>query len=79
MDPVHFAMIGIVSRMLGLARPPYRLCLMSSCAVAGIRIADAIKDTTIMLLPMLEVLAQVIVWPDVALFPPHRISSESLR
>ncbi|HEX6980605.1 MAG TPA: TRAP transporter large permease [Alphaproteobacteria bacterium] len=79
MDPVHFAMIGIVSLAFGLVTPPYGLCLMISCAVAGIRIGDAIKDTFIMLLPMLGVLALLIVWPDVALFLPSLISPEFLR
>ena len=34
MDPVHFAMIGIVSLAFGLVTPPYGLCLMISCAIA---------------------------------------------
>ena len=41
MDPVHFAMIGIVSLAFGLVTPPYGLCLMIACSVAGIRIGDA--------------------------------------
>ena len=32
---------------------------------------DALKDTMIMLLPMLAVLALVILWPSVALFLPR--------
>ena len=32
MDPVQFAMIGIVSLAFGLVTPPYGLCLMISCA-----------------------------------------------
>jgi tripartite ATP-independent transporter DctM subunit len=79
MDPVHFAMIGIISLAFGLVTPPYGLCLMISCAVAGIRMVDALKDTIIMLLPMLGVLALVIMWPDVALFLPRLISPEFLR
>jgi tripartite ATP-independent transporter DctM subunit len=79
MDPVHFAMIGIVSLAFGLVTPPYGLCLMISCAVAGIRVRDAIKDTAIMLVPMLMVLALVIVWPKVSLFLPGLISPEFLR
>lgn len=71
MDPIHFAMIGIVSLAFGLVTPPYGLCLMISCAVAGIRIKDAIKDTLIMLLPMLAVLALVILWPNFSLFLPR--------
>ena len=79
MDPVHFAIIGIISLAFGLVTPPYGLCLMISCAVAGIRVVDALKDTMIMLIPMLGVLVLVIVWPDVALFPPRLISPEFLR
>jgi tripartite ATP-independent transporter DctM subunit len=78
-DPVHFAIIGIVSLAFGLVTPPYGLCLMISCAVAGIRMVDALKDTMIMLLPMLGVLVLMIVWPDVALFLPKLISPEFLR
>jgi tripartite ATP-independent transporter DctM subunit len=79
MDPVHFAIIGIVSLAFGLVTPPYGLCLMISCAVAGMRVVDAFKDTMIMLLPMLGVLVLVIVWPEVALFLPRLISPEFLR
>ena len=43
------------------------------------RIRDAIKDTGIMLVPMLMVLALVIVWPTVSLFLPMLISPEFLK
>jgi tripartite ATP-independent transporter DctM subunit len=70
MDPIHFAMIGIVSLAFGLVTPPYGLCLMICCSVAGMRMVDAMKDVMIMLLPMLAVLALVILWPDLVLFLP---------
>jgi tripartite ATP-independent transporter DctM subunit len=79
MDPVHFAMIGIVSLAFGLVTPPYGLCLMIACSIAGMRIRDALKDTMIMLVPMLVVLAMVILWPKVSLFLPSLISPEFLR
>jgi len=79
MDPVHFAMIGIVSLAFGLVTPPYGLCLMISCAIAGIRLRDALKDTCIMLLPMLAVLVLVIAWPEVVLFLPKLISPDFLN
>jgi tripartite ATP-independent transporter DctM subunit len=77
--PVHFAMIGIVSLAFGLVTPPYGLCLMIACHVAGMRIGDALKDTIIMLLPMLAVLGLVIMWPDVSLILPRLISPEFLE
>jgi tripartite ATP-independent transporter DctM subunit len=79
MHPVHFAMIGIVSLAFGLVTPPYGLCLMIACSVAGIRILDALKDTVIMLLPMFCVLALVILWPDAVLFLPKIVSPEFLK
>ena len=62
MDPVHFAMIGIVSLAFGLVTPPYGLCLMIACAVAGVRLRYALKDTLIMLVPMMLVLAALMTW-----------------
>jgi len=78
MDPVHFAIVGIVALAFGLVTPPYGLCLMIACSIAKIRIVDAIKDTMIMLVPMLLVLAAMIVWPNVALFLPRLFPPGSL-
>src|SRR5216110_2881620 len=41
MNPIHFAIIGIVSLAFGLVTPPYGLCLMISCAVAKVPIRFA--------------------------------------
>jgi tripartite ATP-independent transporter DctM subunit len=79
LDPVHFAMIGIVSLAFGLVTPPYGLCLMISCSIAGVRLGDVLKDVMIMLMPMLGVLVLVIVWPQVSLFLPGLISPDFLR
>src|SRR5919198_539071 len=79
MHPVQFAIIGIVSLAFGLVTPPYGLCLMISCAVAGVRLRYALKDTMIMLVPMILVLAAIIVWPQIPLILPQLISPEFLR
>jgi tripartite ATP-independent transporter DctM subunit len=71
LDPIHFAMIGIVSLAFGLVTPPYGLCLMISAHIAGIRMVDALKDVMIMLIPMFLVLAAVIMFPQVSLFLPR--------
>jgi len=79
MDPVHFAMIGIVSLAFGLVTPPYGLCLMISCAIAKVRLMYVMKDVMIMLMPMLGVLALTIVFPEIILFLPRLISPEFLK
>jgi tripartite ATP-independent transporter DctM subunit len=79
MHPVHFAIIGIVALAFGLVTPPYGLCLMISCAVAKVPLRFALKDTMIMLVPMLLMLAAIIVWPEIPLFLPRLISPDFLR
>jgi tripartite ATP-independent transporter DctM subunit len=79
MDPVHFAMVGIVSLAFGLVTPPYGLCLMISCAIAKVRLMYGMKDVMIMLMPMLGVLALTIVLPELILFLPRMVSPEFLK
>jgi tripartite ATP-independent transporter DctM subunit len=79
LDPVHFAMIGIIALAFGLVTPPYGLCLLIACAIAGIRMTAALKDTTIMLIPMLAVLALVIIWPGLVLLIPSFAAPEFMR
>ena len=79
MHPVSFAIIGIVSLAFGLVTPPYGLCLMISCAVARVPLKFALKDTMIMLIPMLLVLCAIIIWPEIPLILPRLISPELLK
>jgi len=71
LHPVSFAIIGIVSLAFGLVTPPYGMCLMISCAVAKVPLKFALKDTMIMLIPMLLVLCAIIIWPEIPLLLPR--------
>ena len=79
MHPIHFAMVGITALAFGLVTPPYGLCLMIACAVAKVRLRFAIKDTMIMLVPMLMVLLAIILWPEIPLFLPRLLAPELVK
>lgn len=79
LHPVSFAIIGIVSLAFGLVTPPYGLCLMISCAVAKVPLKFALKDTMIMLVPMLLVLIAIIIWPEIPLLLPRWLAPELLK
>jgi tripartite ATP-independent transporter DctM subunit len=79
LHPIHFAMIGIVSLAFGLITPPYGLCLLISCAIANIRVIDALKDVMIMILPMFAVLVIVILWPEFSLALPRLVVPDFLK
>ena len=44
---------------------------MIACAIAKVRMTYVLKDTLIMLMPMLAVLGLLIVWPSLSLFLPR--------
>lgn len=71
MHPIHFAIIGVISIAYGLVTPPYGLCLMIACTIGGIKIKAAIRDTLVLFVPMLLVLAFVILAPDAILWLPR--------
>jgi tripartite ATP-independent transporter DctM subunit len=79
MHPIHFALVGIVSLAFGLVTPPYGLCLLISCAIGGIRLADVIKDVAIMIAPLLLVLVAIIMLPGVFLEPVSWVEPDFLR
>jgi tripartite ATP-independent transporter DctM subunit len=79
MHPIHFAIIGIVSLAFGLVTPPYGLCLMIACSVAKVPIRFVLKDTMIMLVPMLLMLAAIIVFPEIPLILPKLVAPELLK
>jgi tripartite ATP-independent transporter DctM subunit len=79
MHPVSFGIIGVVALAFGLVTPPYGLCLMISCAIANVRLRYALKDTMIMLVPMLVVLGALIVWPEIPLFLPGLVRPDFLK
>jgi TRAP-type C4-dicarboxylate transport system permease large subunit len=79
MHPIHFAIIGIVSLAFGLVTPPYGLCLMIACSVAKVPIRFALRDTTIMLVPMFLMLAAIIIWPEIPLILPKLVAPELLK
>jgi len=79
MHPISFAIISIVALAFGLVTPPYGLCLMVSCAIAKVRLRYALKDTMIMLVPMLLVLVAMIIWPRIPLFLPELVRPDFLK
>ncbi len=73
MDPIHFAIIGVVSLAFGLVTPPYGLCLLITCALGGIRVVDALRHVILLLIPMLIMLFLIVLWPKMVLWLPFAL------
>jgi len=68
-EPLHYALIGIVSLAFGLVTPPYGLCLLICCSIAKVRIGVVMRDFLMFLLPCLAVLLSIIAFPALYLWP----------
>jgi tripartite ATP-independent transporter DctM subunit len=79
MHPLHFALVGVISIAFGLVTPPYGLCLMIACALGKTTIAEAFKDTMILLGLMLVVLLIVILAPDAMLALPRLVMPKFVK
>jgi len=77
--PVVFAIIGIVSLAFGLVTPPYGLCLLISSAIGGLNVVQVLRDTVIILIPMLIILMLIIVFPEIALWLPKTLMPGSFK
>jgi tripartite ATP-independent transporter DctM subunit len=71
MHPIHFAIIGVVSLAFGLVTPPYGLCLLIAARIGQIRLIEALRETVVILLPMVGVLMLIVLFPDLILALPR--------
>jgi tripartite ATP-independent transporter DctM subunit len=79
MHPVHFAIIGVISIAFGLVTPPYGLCLLIASSLGGVTIRQALRDTLLLLAPMLGVLLFVILAPEAVLALPRWIMPQFVK
>ncbi|WP_299211625.1 TRAP transporter large permease [uncultured Tateyamaria sp.] len=72
-DPIAFAIIGIVSLAFGLVTPPYGLCLLISSAIGGLNVVQVLREVAIILAPMLAILILLAAVPDIILWLPRTL------
>jgi len=68
--PLHFAIVGCITLAYGLITPPYGLCLLISCQIAGINVVQPLKEVGAFLAAMLVVLLLAVFFPMVSLGIP---------
>lgn len=78
-DPINFAIIGVISLAFGLVTPPYGLCLLIAAAIGKMNIMQVLRDVVIILIPMLFILLLIIIFPEIALWLPKLLMPGSIR
>lgn len=78
-DPIAFAIIGIVSLAFGLVTPPYGLCLLISAAIGGLNVVQVLKEVVLILAPMLFILILLAAFPEIILWLPKTLMPGTFR
>jgi len=72
-DPIAFAVIGIVALAFGLVTPPYGLCLLISAAIGGLNVVQVLREVVLILAPMLFILILLAAFPEIILWLPKTL------
>ena len=70
-DPLHMAILVVVTLCYGFVTPPYGLTMLLSSSIAGVPSTKVIKRTVPFYLSFLGVAAIMIFLPDIILFLPR--------
>ena len=70
-DPLHFAMVMIITLNVGNITPPVGMTLMTAAQIAQVSYESAIRASLPFYLSFIAVIAIVSVWPQVVLFLPQ--------
>lgn len=69
--PVHLGVVVIMTLALGLLTPPYGLCALTACSVAGIPVTRILVQLLVMMLALLVVVLLCALVPAIVLIFPQ--------
>ncbi len=76
LHPVHLGIIICLILAFGLVTPPYGLCLLLSCQIAGINTRRVMKDLAVMLGAIFVMLLFIIYFPDIIMSLPRLLAAK---
>ena len=69
--PVHLGVVVVMTLALGLLTPPYGLCALTACAVAGIPVTRILKLLFVMMSALLVIILLSALLPAIVLTLPR--------
>ena len=70
-DPVHFAVVTVLSLTVGTVTPPLGVCMYMACDIAKIKVEDFVRECIPFLIPMVVCILLVILVPAISTFLPN--------
>jgi tripartite ATP-independent transporter DctM subunit len=73
-DPLHMAIVIVMTAALGLITPPFGLCILIAGKIAGTTTADIVRETIIFVTVFAALILTIIFIPDIVLYLPNTFS-----
>ncbi|MDG4674821.1 TRAP transporter large permease [Shinella sp. 838] len=70
-DPLHMAMIIVMTAALGLITPPFGLCILIAGRIAGVSTPVIVRETMIFVWAILALILLMVLFPEIVLFLPN--------
>jgi tripartite ATP-independent transporter DctM subunit len=72
-DPVHFGVVVTLNLTIGLSTPPFGLTMFLMCRMAGISMAEYIREYWPLCIALVACLFTISFFPSLVLFLPHLV------
>jgi len=73
-DPLHMAIVIVMTAALGLITPPFGLCILIAGKIAGTTTATIVRETMIFVTVFAALIVTIIFIPDIVLYLPNTFS-----
>ncbi|SHH87150.1 TRAP transporter large permease [Cognatishimia maritima] len=73
-DPLHMAMVIVMTAALGLVTPPFGLCILIAGKIAGVPTPVIVRETMIFVAAFAALILAIIFIPGIVLFLPETFS-----
>lgn len=70
-DPLHMAMVIVMTAALGLITPPFGLCILIAARIAGVSTAVITKEVLVFVLAFMALILAIVFFPSIVLFLPN--------
>jgi len=73
-DPLHMAIVIVMTAALGLITPPFGLCILIAGSIAKVSVPTMVKESAVFVLTFIAIIFTIILFPEIALFIPKFVS-----
>ncbi|TBU76342.1 hypothetical protein DNK06_15850 [Pseudomonas daroniae] len=73
-DPLHMAMVIVMTAAMGLITPPFGLCILIAGAIAKVSVPTMVRESMVFVITFVALIFVLILFPEIILFLPNLLT-----